>query len=79
VTKTTSGFNSDLTIRQYARGLLLDSPSVPSSTDCWAVLAKKGKTAVSVAVEAKPDVEIWRRPKNQLSDPGFLFGPSDSF
>jgi len=28
-----------------------------------------------VAVEAKPEVEIWRRPKNQLFDPGFLFTP----
>jgi len=26
----------------------------------------KAKTAISVAVEAKPEVEIWRRPKNQL-------------
>jgi len=39
----------------------------------------KAKTAVSVAVEAKPEVEIWRRPKNQLFDPGFLFTPSGSF
>jgi len=28
------------TIRQYAHGLLLKSPFVPSSTDCWAVRAK---------------------------------------
>jgi len=40
VAKTTSGFNSDRTIRQYARGLLLESPFVPSSTDRWAVRAK---------------------------------------
>jgi len=33
VAKTTSGFNSDRTIRQYAHGLLLESPFVPSSTD----------------------------------------------
>ena len=40
----------------------------------------KAKTAVWVAVAAKPEVEIWRRPpKNQLFDPGFLFTPSDSF
>jgi len=39
----------------------------------------KAKTAVSVAVQAKPEVEIWRRPQNQLFDPGFLFTPSDSF
>jgi len=40
VAKCTSGFNSGRTIRQYARGFLLESPFVPSSTDCWAVLAK---------------------------------------
>jgi len=39
----------------------------------------KAKMATSVAVEAKPEVEIWRWPKNQLFDPGFLFAPSDSF
>jgi len=27
----------------------------------------KAKTAVSVAVEAKPEVEIWRRPKQYKS------------
>jgi len=31
---------SDRTVRQYAHGLLLESPIVPSSTDCWAVRAK---------------------------------------
>jgi len=42
-------------------GLLLESPFVLSSSDCWAVRAKnKAKTAVSVAVEEKPEVEIWR-------------------
>ena len=35
--KTTSGFNSDRTIRQYAHGLLLESPFVASSTNRWAV------------------------------------------
>jgi len=40
VAKTTSGFNSDHTIRQYTHGLLLESSFVPSSTDCWAVRAK---------------------------------------
>jgi len=40
VTKTTSGFNSHRTIRQYAHGLLLESPFVPSSTDRWSVRAK---------------------------------------
>ena len=39
----------------------------------------KAKTAVSVAVAAKPEVEIWRQPKNELFDPGFLFTPSDTF
>jgi len=39
----------------------------------------KAKMAVSVAIEAKPEVEIWRHAKNQPSDPGFLFTPSDSF
>jgi len=39
----------------------------------------KAKTAVSVAIEAKLEVEIWQQPKNQLFDPGFLFTPSDSF
>ena len=51
------------TIRQYAHGLKLKSPFVPSSTHCWAVQVRKAKTAVSMAVEAKPEVEIWRRPK----------------
>jgi len=33
----------------------------------------KAKTAVSVAVEAKPEVEIWRRPpKNRQSVGDFL-------
>ena len=32
-----------------------------------------------MAVEPKPEVEIWRRPKNELFDPGFLFTPSDTF
>ena len=81
--KTTSGFNSDRIIRQYAHGLLLESPFVPApSIDCYLLCStgkNKVKTAVSVAVEAKPEVEIWRRPKNQLYDPGFLFTPSDSF
>jgi len=38
--KTTSSFNSDHTVRQYANSLLLDSPFVPSSTDHWAVWQK---------------------------------------
>jgi len=36
--QTTSGFNSDRTIRQYAHGLLLESSFVPSTR--WAVWAK---------------------------------------
>jgi len=40
----------------------------------------KAKTAVWVAVAAKPEVEIWWRPKkNELFDPGFLFTISDTF
>jgi len=31
----------DRTIRQYAHGLLLESPFVPSSTDCWAIRARQ--------------------------------------
>jgi len=37
VAKTTSGFNSDHTFRQYAHGLLLESQFIPSGTDRWAV------------------------------------------
>jgi len=52
------------TIQQYVHRLKLESPFVPSSTDYWAVRAKtRQKTAVTVAVEAKPEVEIWRLPK----------------
>jgi len=40
VAKTTSGFNSDHTFRQYAHRLLLESQFVPSSTDCWAAQTK---------------------------------------
>jgi len=40
VAKTTFSFNSDHTIRQYAHGLLLESPIVPFNTNCWAVRAK---------------------------------------
>jgi len=39
----------------------------------------KAKTAVSVAVAAKPEVEIWRRPQKSPFAPGFLFAASDSF
>jgi len=52
---------------QYAHGLLLESLFGPSIADCWAVRAKnKAKTAVWVAVAAKPEVEIWRRPKKSI-------------
>jgi len=40
VAKTTSGFNSDHTIGQYAHGLLLESQFLPSSTNCLAVRSK---------------------------------------
>jgi len=40
VAKTTSSFNSDHPIRQYAHGLLLESQFLPSSMDCLAVRAK---------------------------------------
>jgi len=40
VAKITARCASDRTIRQYAHGLLPESPFVPSSTDCWAVRAK---------------------------------------
>jgi len=33
---------------------------------------KKAKVAVSVAVEAKPEVEIWRRPKKSKEVGDFL-------
>jgi len=39
----------------------------------------KSNKAKTVAVEAKPEVEIWRRPKKSTFDHGFLFAPSDSF
>jgi len=79
VAKTTFGFNSDHTNRQYAHGLLLESPFVPSSTDRLAARAKIRQNGRLGAVEAKPEVEIWWRPKNQLVEPGFLFTHSDSF
>jgi len=64
VAKTTSGFISGHIIRQYAHGLLLESPLIPSSTDCCVVRANiRQKRPPSVAVEPKPEVEIWRRPK----------------
>ena len=34
---------------------------------------------LAVADRTKPEVEIWRQPKHELFDPGFLFTPSDTF
>ena len=48
---------------------------MPCTTDRW---AERAKTAVSVGIEAKPEVEILRQPQNQLFDPGSSFTPSDS-
>ena len=73
MSKTTSSFNSDRTIRQYAQGLLLESPFLPSFTDRWVERSKMRQKRPS------REVEIWRRPQNQFFDPGFLFTPSDSF
>jgi len=68
VAKTTSGFNSDCPIRQYAHGLLLESPFIPSTIDCWAVRAKiKQKRPVG----AKPEVWIWLSPKKSTFWPWF--------
>jgi len=62
VDKTTSGFNYDHAIQQYSRGVLLESAFVPSSTNRWAVREKnKAKRPLPVAIELKPEVEIWRQ------------------
>jgi len=68
VAKTTSGFNSDRTIQQYAHGLLLQSPFIPFSTDYWSVRAKtrqngrlagrRGKTG-SRNMAATPKSTFW--------------------
>jgi len=72
--KTTLSFNSDHTIRQYAHGLLLESPFVPSSR-AYQLLGCTGKnnakTAVPLAVEMKPEVEIWWQPKKSTFWPWF--------
>ena len=78
VAKTTSGFNSDRTTRQYAHGLLL-SPFVPSSTDRWAVRAKIRQNGRLIGRKGETGSRNGDDPKSQLSDPGFLFAPSDSF
>ena len=78
--KTTSNFNSDRTIRQYAYGLLLESPFVASSTDCWAERAKIRQKRPSRGRRGKTGSRnMAATQKNQLFDPGFLFTPSDSF
>jgi len=80
VVKSTSGFNPNRTVRQYAHGLLLESPLVPSSTDCWAVRAKKGKNGRLGGRRGETESRnMMATPQNQLFDPGFLFAPSDSF
>jgi len=64
VAKATSGFNSDHTVRKCAHGLLLESQFVPPSTDCLAVRAKiRQNGRLGGRIAAKPEVEIWRRPK----------------
>jgi len=40
VAKTTPGFNTDCSIRQYTHGLLIESLFVPSRTDRWTARAK---------------------------------------
>ena len=72
--KTTSGFNSDHTIRQHAHGLLLESPFVPSRTNCWAVRAKirqNGRLGDRRGETGSRNMVV--------IDPGFLFTSSDSF
>jgi len=79
VDKTTYGFNSDRTIRQYAHGLLLQSPFVPSSTDCWTVRAKirqNGRLSGRRGDNGSRNMAATQ--KNQPFGPGFLFTPSDS-
>ena len=74
------GFNSDRTIRQYAHGLLLETPFVPSSTDCWAIRAKIRQKRPSWWPQRRNRKQKYNGdPKNQLFDPGFLYTPSGSF
>jgi len=68
----------DHTVWKYAHGLRQESPSVPSSTDHWSIRAEiRPKAAVSVAVVAKPEVEIWQWLKKSTFWPSLLFTPSD--
>jgi len=74
VAKTTSSFDSDRAIRQYSHDLLLESQFVPSTYRSPGCTGKsKAKMAVSVATEAKPEVEIWRRPKKSTFWPHFSY------
>jgi len=80
VAKTTSGFTSDRTIRQYAHGLLLESPFVPSNTDCWAVQTKIRQNGPFSGHRGETGSRnMTATQKHQLFDPGFLFTPSYSF
>jgi len=59
--QTTSSFNSDRTIRQYAHGLLLESPSepytvVPNLQALWAKIRQNGRFC---GRRAETGVEIW--------------------
>ena len=70
----------DHTIRKYAHGLLLESPFVPSSTDCWAIPAKiRQKRPSRWPQRQNRKQKYGGDQKNQLFDPGFLFTSSDSF
>jgi len=78
--KTTSGFNSDHTIQQYAYSLLLESPFVSSGANCWAAWAKIRQN--SPLSGQRGETESRNMPatqKNQLFDRGYLFTRSDSF
>ena len=75
-----SGFNSDRKIRQYAHGLLLETPFVTSSTDCWAIRAKIRQKRPSWWPQRRNRKQKYGGDlKNELFDPSFLFTPSDTF
>ena len=70
----------DRTIRKYAHGLLLESPFLPSSTDCLVVWAKiRLKRPSRWLQRRKRKQKYGGDPKNELFDPGFLFTPSGTF
>jgi len=79
VAKTISGLNSDRTIRQYAHGLLLESPFLPSSTDRWAVRAKIRQNGRLGGRSGETGSRNMAATEKSTFDPGFLFTPSDSF